>query len=182
MINELVNELESKINLMKGESEAFKAKVRELLSVKRSSAKRLLPFFSYSIILDNNANGKHTIYGNFNIINHSPSPLYNPKFVLKIKSDHAFDFSGKYIMPTQHIKIENLQWKLVENKNENEAMEYWFTPTGAEQIDPDQTLSFSNFQIRFQNEASGYINVEGHVYVRDINEGMPSLNSINISF
>ncbi|PLR76589.1 hypothetical protein CU633_14650 [Bacillus sp. V3-13] len=182
MIIELVNELESKLKLLEHESETFKERIRELLIEKSSSGKRPLPYFSYSIILDNKLNGKHTIFGNFNFTNHSPYPLYHPKFVLKIKSDHAFDFSGKYMMPNQHIKVENFQWKLVENKNENEAMEYWFAPIAAEKIDPEQTLSFPNFQIRFQNEATGYINVEGYVHCRDVDEGIPSLNSINISF
>ncbi|MBA9026271.1 hypothetical protein [Peribacillus huizhouensis] len=181
MIEKLLQELENHLLELKSESLEYQEKIRALLH-KRTQAQNPISYFNYSTIIDKEKSGEHTVIGTFHLHNPSTLPLHNPVILLKINSDQPFDFSGKYVFANKPIQNETFFWERIEHKQSGSINEYSFRPVANKIIPPNDTFSFSNFQIRFSNEETGYMHVEGFIYYQEKSDGIASLNSISISY
>lgn len=183
MTDKLLQDLENKLKEMEIESLEFQEKIRtQLHNKQQTQMSKPISYFNYSTIIDHENNREHTVIGTFHFHNQTALPLHNPVILLKINSDKPYDFSGKYVLPNKPLQNEAFFWERIENQQSDRANEYIFKPVSNETISSNDTFSFSNFQIRFSNEGSGYIHVEGFIYYKERMEGIAALNSISINY
>ncbi|OIK09665.1 hypothetical protein [Bacillus sp. MUM 13] len=180
---DLILKLESKINELQRETAEFQKKLAGLLNKpKHFPDVQPISYFTFSSVLESNENRVHTIIGNFHYSNLSSGPLHSPVILLKITASHHYDFTGKYFHQKQLNKNEPFIWRRIENENSDPSNEYIFKPEKQDILPAYQLLSFPNFQVRFQAGQPGYINIEGFIYHKDMPKGIPSLNTISISY
>ncbi|KMY51289.1 hypothetical protein [Peribacillus loiseleuriae] len=183
MTDKLLQELENKLKEMEIESIEFQEKIRTCLHNKKQvQVSNPISYFNYSTIIDQENNQEHTVIGTFHFHNQTALPLHSPVILLKINSDKPYDFSGKYVLPNKPLQNETFFWERIENSKSNRDKEYLFKPVSNEIIPPNETFSFSNFQLRFTNVEPAYIQVEGFIYYKERMEGIASLNSISINY
>ncbi len=182
MIEKLIGELEYKLMELEREGLEFQEKISSLLLKKQSQESNPISYFNYSTIIDKEKTSEHTVIGNFHFHNQTDLPLHSPVILLKINSDKPYDFSGKYVLPNKPLQNEAFFWERIEDKQNAATNEYSFRPVANQIIPANDTFSFANFQIRFSNEESGYIHIEGFIYCQERMEGIASLNSISINY
>ncbi|GEL78476.1 hypothetical protein TMU01_27110 [Tenuibacillus multivorans] len=59
--------------------------------------------------------------------------------------------------------------------------EYWLRPLDREIIEPNEMITFPNFQIKWSPDKSYSGSVMGFTYSDQFQDGMASLNQINLS-
>ncbi|WP_028392277.1 hypothetical protein [Bacillus cihuensis] len=183
MTDKLLQVLENKLKEMEIESIEFHEKIRKLIHTKKQSQVSMpISYFNHSTIIEKENNQEHTVLGTFHFHNQTALPLHSPVILLKINSDKPYDFSGKYVLPNKPLQNEAFFWERIENPKSNRDKEYLFKPVSKEIIPPNETFSFSNFQLRFANDGPASIHVLGYIYYKEKMDGIPALNSISISY
>lgn len=144
-----------------------------------SLSKLVYCYFTHSIILNTTNQSSHLIMGNFHIKNVSNQTLKFPVILLKINSKTEFHFTGKYKSPHQENKAYNFQWERVRLEDIDPTTHYCLKPIQKDHLLPNDQLSFQAFQIIIPTDAS--ITVEGFTYFNQSNDGIPAINTIDIS-
>ncbi|MFZ0477305.1 MAG: hypothetical protein WAM18_17695, partial [Halobacillus sp.] len=70
-------------------------------------------------------------------------------------------------------------WKRLNEKDNKE--EYWLKPLEQSTIQPGQTLTFQNFQVKWTAEDTYAGSITGFVYGEENKGGVAALNSINLN-
>lgn len=178
-----ISQLRSKIFQFEQEFEQTYEQVKLLMEAHPNHAQsnngHALCYFSQSLILDYEKNTSHLIIGSFHIRNPSNQRKSSPTILLKITSDTEFNFSGKFKSMKQMKQNYNFFWERLELDHLDPLTHYCLQPIKKDHLPPHDQLSFENFQIKIPLHAS--ITVEGFAYFNHNNEGIPALNSINVS-
>lgn len=178
-----LNDLKTKIQLLANEQSTFyKTLKRSLENVQRKYNDSIFSYFNHSIALAKSEKDKHFILGSFTICNYSNNPLSSPIILIKISTDESFDFSGKFKHPKSKEKNIHFAWERVDQEDGDPMREYWLKPISTKQLQPGETLEFNQFQLNFSSNQGKNILIEGFIYFQEIKEGLPSLNSINVSW
>ncbi len=99
---------------------------------------------------------------------------------LRIRTTVPYDFSGKYHLPNSNVSTRPLlsEWERVEQESEED---FWFKRMGDSELLPGETVSFSNFQLKWKADDNYTTVIEGFVYCDLVKKGTTALNQINIS-
>ena len=175
-----LGEIMKKLSELENELEETHLYIQELLKnpKKTSSGGTVFCYFTHSFVIDFE-DTSNLIIGNFHVKNASSEPVVSPTILLKIGCDEEFQFMGKYKLPDQSPHMYNYEWERLELQDFDPDSHYFLRPLHADEIPPDGELSFQNFQIIIPYAAP--ITVEGFVYFEGKQDGIASINYINIA-
>jgi len=101
---------------------------------------------------------------------------------IKLPKDSPFYFSGRYVHEnfTPTLKTQGQSnWERFNDKSSKE--EYWLRPVGKSTIEPNETISFTNFQIKWSHNLSYSGTIMGFTYCDQLTDGVVVLNPINLN-
>lgn len=176
------------------EKQKYKAleKNKALPKPQEPARKEVVPLISYTLILPKDKDENLMVIGSFLVKNNGTVPLVNPIICLKISPAHAGKLSGKIKIPNvKQLDNEGVlsstmeEWEFIHKDYQTkikESGEYWLRPIHIKEVQPKETLSFSNFEIELQGAhlIDPFI-VEAFVYGDDFPKGVTSLNSIIVN-
>lgn len=182
-LNQLLTEAEQKLNDLKAE---VLEKNEKLVSQSLSCQS----FFQYTMVLPSPDEKLHHtfILGNFQITNNGAVSLYNPIICIKISPPSKASLSGKISygknLSSDDVLYESAEeWTYVQynwRKKTRDEGEHWLKPLHITQLDPGETLTFSNFDVKFSEDTREEIRIEGYVYFKEIPKGKAALNHISL--
>ena len=107
-------------------------------------------------------------------------PITNPYICIKIPKESPFHFFGKYVYENfkQTLKVQE-GWQRINEKTNKE--EFWLKPLGKPSIEPNETISFSNFQIKWSPTESYAGSIMGFTYSDQLKDGIAVINPINLN-
>ncbi|USK34855.1 hypothetical protein LIT25_05755 [Bacillus sp. F19] len=145
--------------------------------------------FQASILLPQGEDDNLTVFGDFILKNTGNQPLHQPIICIQITPLLFGSLSGKIILQRKmddtkiYEDAANNHWKHV-HENWRERIrsdnQYWLQPLIDAPIKPNDHLVFSSFEISFPKPDSRPITVNGFVYTKELQRGVPSLNKISI--
>ncbi|WP_406946126.1 hypothetical protein ACJA3J_09290 [Halobacillus sp. SY10] len=172
--------MDAKISQWKRKNEEYmqsiKARIEEL---KKKEASHIYSYFTYSIQFSHDPANESLLIGSFHIQNNGKDVFQNPYICLKLKENSILHFSGKYVYKdsTKKVRMPGA-WEKINEKSEKE--EFWLQPIGATHIEPGESLSFNNFQLKWKPHKKYAESLNGFAYGEGFEKGIPSLNQINI--
>lgn len=109
---------------------------------------QLISYFTYSLNLAHEMEGENLCLGSYHIRNIGHKTVTNPYICIHLPKDSPFAFTGKYVYPDKFQKVKNPgMW---ERMNERDNLEqFWLKPLEHQTIQPNESLTFSNFQIKW---------------------------------
>lgn len=160
--------------------------------INETTAKNVLSFFNYSIILPDLTEETREIYllGHFIIKNFGSDTLNSPVICIRIKPSSVSKLGGKInFIKKSELVIDGTsseEWTYVD-KNWKEKVkttgEHWLRPTEKNQLLPYESLIFSNFDLScVKPEGDNSVIIEAFVYFQELKDGFSSLNKIVINF
>ncbi|PYZ93483.1 hypothetical protein CR194_09945 [Salipaludibacillus keqinensis] len=145
--------------------------------------------FTYSTFLPDPEEEDQEILvkGHFYITNTGSGNLNHPIIGFRIKPVNAAKISGKIATiggkEESVLYSSNEEWQhLHENWMEKSRKkgEYWLRPIHCTEITPNETLSFSSFDLRINpSNLRGHIIIEGFAFFDEIKQGVPAINHIS---
>lgn len=173
--------VEMKINELKHQNKSYVAEIRKMIEeLSFSKSVDLISYFTSSLNISHDPEQESLCLGSYHIRNIGNKPLTNPYLCIKLPEDSPFLFSGKYVY--EHFKQSlksSPDWERTNDKsNKNE---FWLKPLGRTSIEPNETISFSNFQIRWSHNVSYAGSITGTTYCDQLKEGVAVINPINLN-
>lgn len=101
--------------------------------------------------------------------------------MIKLPENSPLSFSGRYIHNTFQKNIlrpSGTSW--VRNSNDEKGV-FILKPVEKNVIEPNEILSFENFQIRWSSTSAFSGSIIGLTYCDEFQNGTPAINSINLS-
>lgn len=140
----------------------------------------LISYFTYSLNVSHEMNGENLCLGSYHIRNIGHKTIVNPYICIHIPKDSPFSFTGKYVYPDKLQRLKNPgMW---ERMNERENLEqFWLKPLEQQSIKPNESLTFSNFQIKWTPTKDYAGSIMGFTYSEAHPEGLVAINAINLS-
>ncbi|WP_241655921.1 hypothetical protein [Halobacillus litoralis] len=169
------------ISLWKKKNDQYFDEIKQLISkLKQTEGWKLISYFTYAIHFSHDPKMDSMVLGSYHVHNIGDQPFPSPYICLKISSEAPFHFSGKYVYKDslQKMKMQGA-WERMNEHTDKE--EFWLQPSGTAQIEPNETLSFSNFQLKWSADQKYSGSLLGYTYGEENKNGTPSLNQINIS-
>ncbi|CDQ19913.1 hypothetical protein BN982_02220 [Halobacillus karajensis] len=155
----------------------IKEKIEEL---KQSRDQHVYSYFTYSIHFSHDPAHESMLLGSFHIQNKGREPFKAPYICLKLSENSIFHFSGKYLYKDSLKKMRmSGAWERLNEVTDKE--EFWLRPVEVKQIEPGDSLTFSNFQLKWSPEKNYAGSLMGFTYGEEHEEGVPALNQINLS-
>ncbi|SEQ61008.1 hypothetical protein [Piscibacillus halophilus] len=177
MSDHSVKRLKNQLDLVEKQTDELIGILKEKKQVQTKGV-QLISYFSYSVNIMYDG-GEHLLLGNFTIQNLGSEDITNPYICIKLPENGLFQLNGKIVNPEHKNKAQVDGWERF--TEEGESQDYWLRPIKHQRITPEENLVFSNFQIKWQPEASYQAAVLAYVYSDQTPKGIPALNSINIS-
>ncbi|WP_107948701.1 hypothetical protein [Lysinibacillus parviboronicapiens] len=173
--------VEEKINEIKEQTELYVNEIKKMVEeLIIPDTVNIISYFTSSFNISYDAEQESLCLGSFHIRNIGNQPLTNPYLCIKLPEDSPFSFSGRYVY--EHFK-QNLKgptsWERINDKSSNE--EFWLKPLEKTSLEPNETLSFSNFQIKWSHNLSYSGTIMGFTYCDQLKEGVAVLNPINLN-
>ncbi|MCD5325535.1 MULTISPECIES: hypothetical protein [Pontibacillus] len=150
----------------------------------------VIPYFSHTVRIPQKDDESHIhIIGSFSIQNKGSLPLRSPHICLKLNTTDSSSFTGR-ISPVEMVDqgyspVPMQTWNYLNEDAQrlvDEKGEYWLAPLNVNELSGGTSLSFANFQVKVdRTEHKGPFKIEGFVYGKEIKEGLPALNKINLS-
>ncbi len=176
------HEISKSIDRLRSNNEAFIGKVKELVhQLENKKHFYLLSYFTYSFSISHQPEQESLCFGSCHLVNKGSVPVNNPYICIKISEKSPFTFSGKYTYeaPKQQAIKTPGGWLRMNDKSNKE--EYWLKPLNVTTLLPDETVSFSNFQVKWRAEEDYAGSVMGFVYCDEIPEGAAVINPISLN-
>lgn len=174
-------EIKNKILQLQEMNRKYLAEISSIIQEKaHSSELQIVSYFSYSLSIAHEKDKENFCLGSFHIYNLSRKPFKNPYICLKLSASSPFEFSGKYLYKgsKQNMKFSN-SWERFNDPDDKE--EFWLRPQQVQQIEPFERLTFSDFQIKWSPKNAYSSSVLGYTYGDGLEDGIASLNHININ-
>lgn len=149
-------------------------------ALETSQSLNIVSFFTYSLNITHAQGYDNYCLGSYHIRNIGTKPLTNPYICIKISDDSILEFSGKYLYRNsqQSIRVANAWERLNES---TDKQEFWLRPTHTQVLNPSETLTFPNFQIKWNPEDTYSESIQGFTYGDELSNGQNSLNTIHIN-
>ncbi|KGA97310.1 hypothetical protein AJ85_16665 [Alkalihalobacillus alcalophilus ATCC 27647 = CGMCC 1.3604] len=146
-------------------------------------------YFAYSMMIPKEDHTV-TIKGHFIMKNLGTTPLHEPIICFVFNQPKLSNLAGKISHPKQRdlnmylMDDQNLEqsWSFTENQSRKEAKktgQYWLRPNNIQKLEPNETLSFSDFEIEIPKgvDNPSFV-VDAYIYGREISEGKSADNQI----
>lgn len=148
--------------------------------IKAPEKLNIISYFTYYSNIYHKIGAENFCLGSFHIYNIGEKPLTNPYICIKLSPSSCFEFSGKYLHKdtNQKVKLSN-SWEKINDPADKQ--EYWLKPNNLQVLHPLETLSFSDFQIKWSPVSSYAGSILGFAYGDELKEGISALNQINLS-
>ncbi|MEG0258685.1 MAG: hypothetical protein RR595_05170 [Lysinibacillus sp.] len=174
-------DVEVKIGELTQQNKYYFDQMKKMInSLTISSDVSLISYFTTSLNISHDSEQESLCLGSYHIRNIGSQALTNPYLCIKLPENSPFMFSGRYVY--EHFK-QNLkgpgEWERIRDKANKE--EYWLKPLGKTTIEPNETISFPNFQIRWSQNNSYAGSIIGIAYCDQVKGGISVLNPININ-
>lgn len=141
---------------------------------------QLISYFTYSLNLSHGMNGENFCLGSYHIRNIGYKTITNPYICIHLPKDSPFSFTGKYVYPDKLQRLKNPN--MWERMNDRENLEqFWLKPLEHQSIRPNETITFSNFQIKWTPTERYTGSIMGFTYSEAHQEGLAAINAINLS-
>lgn len=159
----------------------MKAKIAEIKTEIEKSQKaselQVISYFTYSFNL---SDGENLCLGHYHIRNLSGRAITHPYICIKVPKDGPFTFTGKYVYEESLQKMKRPDGWLRMNTGEDPD-QFWLKPLHKQSIEPNETISFSDFQIKWTPTKDYAGSIMGFTYSAEHQEGIGAINAINIS-
>ncbi|MBU8906893.1 hypothetical protein [Desertibacillus haloalkaliphilus] len=153
-------------------------------------------YFTYSIVLPNIAEDEIDTFviGNFILKNTGTTPITTPLICLKVSPIKSAKLGGKIKMSATKSATEeemidesiSEEWVYFQSdwqQKAEETGEHWLKPTITNKLEPNETLTFPNFELTLKKpEDASAILVEGFAYSEQLKEGVTALNRIIVNY
>lgn len=173
--------VEVKIEELKSQTAAYLSEIRKLVEgLHIPQSVNVISYFTSSLNIAHDTEQDSLCLGTYHIRNIGNQPLTNPYLCIKLPEDSPFFFSGQYVY--EHFK-QNLRgsasWERINDKTSKE--EFWLRPLDKTSIEPNETITFPNFQLKWAHSASYAGSITGITYCDQLQEGIAAINPINLS-
>lgn len=175
------NHLEAKINTLQKQTKSYIHEIKELIEkLHIPKTTNVISYFTSTFNISHNLEQESLCLGSYHVYNIGSEPIINPYICINLPEDSLFNFSGRYVH--EHFKPKSTgpnEWmRIMDTKIKNE---FWLKPIGKTAIEPNETISFSNFQIRWSPKDSYAGSITGFTYCDQLQDGIAVLNPINLS-
>jgi len=176
-----IDHVEEKINELKKQTDFYvheiKKTVEELII---SDSVNIISYFTSSFNISYNPDEESLCLGSYHIRNIGNQPITNPYLCIKLPEDSPFSFSGRYVYEHFAPNLKgNSSWERINDQSSKE--EFWLRPIGKTTLEPNDTLSFPNFQIKWGHNLSYSGSIMGFTYCDQLEDGVVVLNPINLN-
>jgi len=189
-MDQSISTIESKISQLEEELLYVKKTIVDLKKTEQSTVVKgfkIISYFSYSFVLPKNDHNNGMIIGNYILKNVGEVSIENPFICLKIVPAEDATMTAKIGQEIQYERKLNPlsmeSWDYI-NEEAKELVqhrgEYWLKPINTQMIDSGKSLSFANFQLKFNIQSTESIKVKGFVYCDQLKNGLEALNHISI--
>lgn len=175
------DDIEVKINKIQQQTKSYLDEIKKIVSQRTiPDNANSISYFTSSLNISHEAGQESLCLGSYHIRNIGNQPLTNLHICIKLPEDSPFSFSGKYVY--EHFK-QSLRgasgWERINDKTSKE--EFWLRYLDKTTIEPNETISFSNFQIRWSPGVSYEGSIMGVTYCDQLKEGIDVINPINLN-
>lgn len=175
------NHLEAKINMLQNQTKSYVHEIKELIEkLDISKNIKVISYFTSTFNISHNLEQESLCMGSYHVYNIGNEPLINPSICIKLPENSLFSFSGRYAHEhfKPSLKGPNEWMRTMNTKNKNE---FWLKPIGKTTIEPNEIISFSNFQIKWSPNKAYEGSITGLTYCDQIQDGIAVVNPINLS-
>lgn len=175
------NQLEGKINELQQQTESYLLQFKEL--IKKLPTKKnthVIGYFTSSLNISHTPDEENVCLGSFHIWNIGNEPITNPSITIQLPENSPFSFTGRYITNhfQQNLKRPN-EWLRIKASDNKEV--FSFKPLEKIILQPNEKITFENFQIKWLSTTSYAGSITGFTYCEQFPDGIVVLNPINLS-
>ncbi|QOV12396.1 hypothetical protein [Viridibacillus arvi] len=173
--------MEEKINELKKQTDFYVHEIKQMVGkLIIPDSVNVISYFTSSFNISNNPDEENLCLGSYHILNVGNQPITNPYLCIKLPEDSPFSFSGKYVYEHFAPKLKgNSSWERI--NDQSSKVEFWLRPIGKTTLEPNETLSFPNFQIKWGHNLSYSGSIIGFTYCDQLEDGVVVLNPINLN-
>lgn len=176
-------EIKEKLEELNNQTNDFVGELKKLLPINNpyhQLSPSLLGYFSHSINVTSDEQGESILFGGFHIKNLSPNTISDIYICLRIDTANHYNFSGKFRSESSSLKSQAMQITWERFNNSEDEKEHWFRLGEDKKLSPFETISFTDFQLTWENKDSFSCSIIGFVYSEYEKDGVPSFNTINL--
>ncbi len=175
------DEFNMKLEVLRQQTTAYLRDIKKVVNERNTSDKLMaIGYFTYSLDISHDPEQESLCLGSYHLHNIGTRSMTNPYICIKLPTDSPFSFSGKYVYSHFKQSLKTVDsWERINEKEDQE--EYWLKPFGKTSLEPQESISFSNFQIKWSPTKSYAGSIMGFTYCDEIAEGMAVLNPINLN-
>lgn len=173
--------IEAKMTELRLQTKSYLSEIRKWVEeLQNPDSLNIISYFTYSLDISHNPEEESLCLGSYHISNRGNQPITNPYVCIKVPEQSPFSFSGKYVYENfkQKLKVPG-GWQRINEKENKE--EFWLKPLGKQLIEPNETLSFSDFQIKWTPTQAYAGSIMGFTYSDQLKDGIAVLNPINLN-
>ncbi len=181
MVGHEKNDVETKITKLQHQTKSYLTEIKKIVEeFKEPDRMNLISYFTYSLNISHDPEQESLCLGSYHVHNLGNQPITNPSVCIKVSKDSPFAFSGRYVYDNfkQSLKVAD-GWVRTNEKTNKE--EFWLKPIGKASIEPNETISFSNFQITWSPKESYAGSILGFTYSDQMPDGIDVINPINLN-
>ncbi|KAA0941661.1 hypothetical protein FQ087_21145 [Sporosarcina sp. ANT_H38] len=181
MVGHNSNDVEAKIKKLQHQTESYLSEIKKMVGELNEPARtNIISYFTYSLNISHDPEQESLCVGSYHIHNLGNQPITNPSVCIKVSKESSFSFSGRYVYADfkQSLKVAD-GWLRTNEKTNKE--EFWLKPLGKASIEPNETISFSNFQITWSPKESYAGSILGYTYSDQLEDGIAVINPINLN-
>jgi len=175
------NDLEAMIVTLQQQTKSYLNEIKRILDEHKNPEQiSIVSYFTYSLDISHNPEQESLCIGSYHVRNMGSQAITNPYVCIKVSNESPFFFSGKYVYENfkQSLKAAD-GWERINDKTSKE--EFWLKPLGKVSIEPNETISFSNFQITWEPKQSYAGSITGLTYSDQLKDGVAVINPINLN-
>ncbi|MCE7794848.1 hypothetical protein K8O68_20890 [Salipaludibacillus sp. CUR1] len=180
----LNSNLQKDINRYKKEFLAGAPVINETLS--RTPSFSVLSFFNYTVFLSEPEDEELLVNGNFHMKNTGTSTLHEPFIVFRITPPAGAGLNGKITLSNHKDSVlykDDEEWTYMDSGWKDTIRnkgEYWLKPSHCAELKPEETLTFSSFDLRIKREnVIDRLTLQGFCFASELKEGIPSKNTVS---
>ncbi|MFJ5770516.1 hypothetical protein [Psychrobacillus sp. NPDC093180] len=170
-----------KMKKLQHQTRTYLDEIKKLVGELDSPSKpNIISYFTFSLDISHTPSEESLCLGSYHVMNIGNKPITNPYLCIKISKESPFSFSGKYVYEDFKQSLKGPGgWQRINEKTNKE--EFWLKPLGKSSIEPNEVLSFSNFQITWSAEKSYGGSVMGFAYSDQLTDGIAAINPISLN-
>lgn len=173
------NDLETMIVTLQHQTKSYLNELKKILHEHQAPEKlNIVSYFTYSLNISHNPAEENLCIGTYHIRNMGSQTITNPYVCIKLSDESLFSFSGKYVYGNQSLNVTD-GWERINDKTSKD--EFWLRPLRETSIEPNESISFSNFQITWFPQDFYAGSITGITYSDELNEGVEVINPISLN-